>query len=191
MQYLEENGIRPILNYAAEDDVSAEPEEATSCPHAAAERCLDRNTAIFMRSIRDSDNFGNRAFVAIKVTLSVSSPVPAARHTEPLANACLVLYAAVRSLTQSQQHSTQEAHSRKQASFHTRQSQQRHFTSCRCLYTLKAAHDMVQKVLMHSGIQQPGFLWVSGPRQAQQTQLMDATRIQKMTLPASSRNVPN
>ncbi|CAL5224266.1 g6925 [Coccomyxa viridis] len=68
LKYLEENGIRPILNYAAEDDVSAEPEEATSCPHAAAERCLDRNTAIFMRSIRDSDNFGNRAFVAIKVT---------------------------------------------------------------------------------------------------------------------------
>ena len=67
LQYLEDNGIRPILNYAAEDDVSEEPEEATSCPHATAERCLDRNMAIFMRSIRDSDNSRNRAFVAIKV----------------------------------------------------------------------------------------------------------------------------
>ena len=69
LQYLEENGIRPILNYAAEDDVSDDADEAaSSCPHAAAERCLDRNMAIFMRSIRDSDNARNRAFVAIKVT---------------------------------------------------------------------------------------------------------------------------
>lgn len=70
VQYLEENGIRPILNYAAEDDVSNDADEAaSSCPHAAAERCLDRNMAIFMRSIRDSDNARNRAFVAIKVTI--------------------------------------------------------------------------------------------------------------------------
>ena len=67
MQYLKQNGIRPILNYAAEDDISQEPEEAASCPHAAAERCLDRNMAIFMRSVRDSDNTRNRAFVAVKV----------------------------------------------------------------------------------------------------------------------------
>lgn len=67
-QYLEENGIRPILNYAAEDDVSEEGDaEEVACPHAAAERCLDRNAAIFMRSVRDSDNTRNRAFVAIKV----------------------------------------------------------------------------------------------------------------------------
>lgn len=79
VQYLEQNGIRPILNYAAEDDVSEEPEEATSCPHAAAERCLDRNMAIFMRSIRDSDNIRNRAFVAIKVA-PVHSPVSAAEY---------------------------------------------------------------------------------------------------------------
>lgn len=38
-----------------------------SCPVAAAERKLDRNMDIFMRSIRDSDNARNRAFVAIKV----------------------------------------------------------------------------------------------------------------------------
>ncbi|BDA46933.1 Proline dehydrogenase 1, mitochondrial [Coccomyxa sp. Obi] len=67
VQYLERHGIRPILNYAAEDDVKEEG-EGDSCPLAAAERKLDRNLDIFMRSIRDSDNIRNRAFVAIKVT---------------------------------------------------------------------------------------------------------------------------
>jgi hypothetical protein len=79
-QYLERNGIRPILNYAAEDDVSSsggaeEPcEDGTGapgsarCPKSAAlERALDANLRIFMRSIADSDNARNRAFVAMKV----------------------------------------------------------------------------------------------------------------------------
>ena len=79
MQYLEENGIRPILNYAAEDDVTEEPEAGAACPHAAAERCLDRNMAIFMRSIADSDNTRNRAFVAIKVSDSYD-PTPFQAH---------------------------------------------------------------------------------------------------------------
>lgn len=65
-QYLERHGIRPILNYAAEDDVNNEF-GCEGCPVAAAERKLDRNLDIFMRSIRDSDNVRNRAFVAIKV----------------------------------------------------------------------------------------------------------------------------
>jgi hypothetical protein len=68
VQYLEEHGIRPILNYAAEDDVTEEPQADAFCPHAAAERSLDRNMAIFKRSIADSDNTRNRAFVAIKVS---------------------------------------------------------------------------------------------------------------------------
>ncbi|EIE22093.1 hypothetical protein COCSUDRAFT_83484 [Coccomyxa subellipsoidea C-169] len=67
LQYLERHGIRPILNYAAEDDVNNEF-GCEGCPVAAAERKLDRNLDIFMRSIRDSDNIRNRAFVAIKVT---------------------------------------------------------------------------------------------------------------------------
>lgn len=66
VQYLERHGIRPILNYAAEDDVNNEF-GCEGCPVAAAERKLDRNLDIFMRSIRDSDNIRNRAFVAIKV----------------------------------------------------------------------------------------------------------------------------
>ncbi len=90
LQYLEQNGIRPILNYAAEDDVSEEPEEATSCPHAAAERCLDRNMAIFMRSVRDSDNIRNRAFVAIKVPSHANPPVPVVGHTGAPSHACLI-----------------------------------------------------------------------------------------------------
>ena len=65
-QYLERHGIRPILNYAAEDDVNNEF-GCEGCPVAAAERKLDRNLDIFLRSIRDSDNVRNRAFVAIKV----------------------------------------------------------------------------------------------------------------------------
>ncbi len=72
VQYLERHGIRPILNYAAEDDVKEEG-GGDSCPLAAAERKLDRNLDIFMRSIRDSDNVRNRAFVAIKVRMRASS----------------------------------------------------------------------------------------------------------------------
>jgi hypothetical protein len=64
VQYLERNGIRPILNYAAEDDVS---DGDGASPVAAAERKLDRNMNIFMQSIHNSDNVRNRAFVAIKV----------------------------------------------------------------------------------------------------------------------------
>ena len=38
----------------------------------AAERCLDRNLAIFMRSVADSDNTRNRAFVAVKACLRIT-----------------------------------------------------------------------------------------------------------------------
>ena len=73
MQYLERHGIRPILNYAAEDDVSGSRStgpEAAGQPGgdaAAAERALDRNLSTFLRSVADSDNTRNRAFVAAKV----------------------------------------------------------------------------------------------------------------------------
>ena len=76
VQYLERHGIRPILNYAAEDDVSgSQGAEAAGQPGgsdgdaaaSAAERALDRNLATFLRSVADSDNARNRAFVAAKV----------------------------------------------------------------------------------------------------------------------------
>ena len=80
VQYLEGHGIRPILNYAAEDDVKEEG-EGDSCPLAAAERKLDRNLDNFMRSIRDSDNIRNRAFVAIKVRWGCSILLDHARRS--------------------------------------------------------------------------------------------------------------
>lgn len=71
LQYLERHGIRPILNYAAEDDVGgaggAEAAGQADNGAAAAERALDRNLATFLRSVADSDNARNRAFVAAKV----------------------------------------------------------------------------------------------------------------------------
>ncbi len=65
LEYLEKNGIRGIINYAAEDDVS-ESEDAAS-QEAAMERACDRRLDTFMTSVRVQDNLRNTGFVAIKV----------------------------------------------------------------------------------------------------------------------------
>ncbi|KAK9834130.1 hypothetical protein WJX81_000815 [Elliptochloris bilobata] len=68
--YLAANGIRPILQYAAEDNVRDDAADSTDMAAVAeaAERACDCNLAIFMRSVRDSDNVASTAIVAIKVT---------------------------------------------------------------------------------------------------------------------------
>ena len=64
--YLAAHGIRPILQYAAEDDVQDDGGAAGAGAAAAAERACDRNLAVFMQAIRDSDNVACTAIVAVK-----------------------------------------------------------------------------------------------------------------------------
>eukprot|EP00884_Botryococcus_braunii_P003785 jgi/Botrbrau1/13407/Bobra.0082s0014.1 len=66
LQYLEGNGIRGIINYAAEDDVSAEDPEISH--EDAFERACDKRLGTFMTSVTVQDNIRNTGFVAIKVT---------------------------------------------------------------------------------------------------------------------------
>ena len=65
LQYLEGNGIRGIINYAAEDDVSAEDPEISH--EDAFERACDKRLGTFMTSVTVQDNIRNTGFVAIKV----------------------------------------------------------------------------------------------------------------------------
>ncbi len=64
--YLAAHGIRPIMQYAAEDDVQDDGGAAGAGAAAAAERACDRNLAVFMQAIRDSDNVACTAIVAVK-----------------------------------------------------------------------------------------------------------------------------
>jgi hypothetical protein len=65
LEYLEHNGIRGIINYAAEDDVS---EEDSSGSHEdSLDRACDKRLGTFMTSVSVQDNFRNTGFVAIKV----------------------------------------------------------------------------------------------------------------------------
>lgn len=65
LEYLEHNGIRGIINYAAEDDVSSE--DAGVASELAFERACDKRLGTFMTSIDVQDNSRNTGFVAIKV----------------------------------------------------------------------------------------------------------------------------
>ncbi len=68
LSYLHQHGIGPIINYAAEDDITASP----SCSpeedaHAEAELALDRSCEVFRKSIHDAANTEGLGFMAIKV----------------------------------------------------------------------------------------------------------------------------
>ncbi|DBA95567.1 TPA: hypothetical protein ACH3X3_013417 [Trebouxia sp. C0006] len=64
---LRQHGIRPILNYAAEDDVSDAP-TAVESADAAAERASDCNLRPFLKSVEDAGNREGKGFVQAKVT---------------------------------------------------------------------------------------------------------------------------
>lgn len=63
---LRKHGIRPILNYAAEDDISDSPAPILSADTAAEQLC-DRNMLPFLKSIEDSASREGKGFVAAKV----------------------------------------------------------------------------------------------------------------------------
>lgn len=63
---LRKHGIRPILNYAAEDDVSSSPAQVR-CADTAAELVCDRNMLPFLKSIEDSGNREGKGFIQAKV----------------------------------------------------------------------------------------------------------------------------
>ena len=63
---LRKHGIRPILNYAAEDDVSSTPAE-TVCADTAGEQLCDRNMLPFLKSVADCSNREGKGFVQAKV----------------------------------------------------------------------------------------------------------------------------
>jgi len=63
---LRQHGIRPILNYAAEDDVSDAP-TAVESADAAAERASDCNLRPFLKSVEDAGNREGKGFVQAKV----------------------------------------------------------------------------------------------------------------------------
>ena len=68
---LRKHGIRPILNFAAEDDVSTSTAHSESaqveCADALAERANDRNLQPFLKSVEDAGNREGKGFVAAKV----------------------------------------------------------------------------------------------------------------------------
>lgn len=64
---LRKHGIRPILNYAAEDDVSSSPAQVR-CADTAAELICDRNMLPFLKSIADSGNREGKGFIQAKVS---------------------------------------------------------------------------------------------------------------------------
>lgn len=66
---LRKHGIRPILNYAAEDDVTGSPAHV-QCADTAAEQLCDRNMLPFLKSIEDSASRPGKGFVAAKVSPS-------------------------------------------------------------------------------------------------------------------------
>lgn len=70
LEYLEQNGIRGIINYAAEDDVS--PEDAGVASEHALEKACDKRLSTFMTSVDVQDNRRNTGFVAIKVRSACS-----------------------------------------------------------------------------------------------------------------------
>lgn len=63
---LRKHGIRPILNYAAEDDVSSSSAQV-QCTDTAAELMCDRNMLPFLKSIEDSGNRQGKGFIQAKV----------------------------------------------------------------------------------------------------------------------------
>ena len=63
---LRKHGIRPILNYAAEDDVTDSPGPIQSADTAAEQLC-DCNMLPFLKSIEDSGSREGKGFVAAKV----------------------------------------------------------------------------------------------------------------------------
>ena len=78
---LRKYGIRPILNFAAEDDVSSAPSLA-DCADAAAERASDRNLQPFLKSVEDAGNREGKGFVQAKVNTLVRSA------SQPLLSFC-------------------------------------------------------------------------------------------------------
>ena len=68
LQFLAQNGIRPILNYAAEDDTGSEaPEGGTEATWKKQEAGCDARAATFLRSVAEADTSSGCAFVAVKV----------------------------------------------------------------------------------------------------------------------------
>ena len=63
---LRKHGIRPILNYAAEDDVSSSVAQL-QCADTAAEQVCDGNMLPFLKSIADSGNREGKGFIQAKV----------------------------------------------------------------------------------------------------------------------------
>ena len=63
---LRKHGIRPILNYAAEDDVSSSPAQV-QCADTATELICERNMLPFLKSIADSGNREGKGFIQAKV----------------------------------------------------------------------------------------------------------------------------
>ena len=63
---LRKHGIRPILNYAAEDDVSGSPAHI-QCADIVAEQVCDANMLPFLKSIADCGSREGKGFVAAKV----------------------------------------------------------------------------------------------------------------------------
>lgn len=83
LTYLKQRGILPILNYAAEADVQQDNEDQNdSSSGPGAEKDLEAQARIFMRSIDDCDNATpSRGFVGIKVSLFDGKPHPGGQET--------------------------------------------------------------------------------------------------------------
>ena len=65
LQSLRSNGIRPILNYAAENDVAKDSAAAMGQSEA-----FDSNLSTYLRTVRDTSNADGKGFVVLKVGLS-------------------------------------------------------------------------------------------------------------------------
>ena len=66
---LRKHGIRPILNYAAEDDVSGSAAHM-QCADSAGEQLCDRNMLPFLKSVQDCGDRDGKGFVQAKVRRS-------------------------------------------------------------------------------------------------------------------------
>ena len=70
LQSLRRNGIRPILNYAAENDVAKAG--ATAMGQSEAE-AFDSNLSTYLQTVRDTSNTDGKGFVVLKVAFSSCS----------------------------------------------------------------------------------------------------------------------
>ncbi|KAK9803261.1 hypothetical protein WJX72_001773 [[Myrmecia] bisecta] len=68
LRYLQQNGILPIINYAAEADVPGAAEGEESSLSGCVEDACDDNMRVFLQSVEEAAKVDGRGFTAIKIT---------------------------------------------------------------------------------------------------------------------------